>query len=259
MLTKTHLHPLFSMFFSGSLLIALWLFSGPKLYAQVQDTINLSDLNFNLIPDSAGASEIHFAFHLGTVNEPVESVQAYEVEIELPNWSGTPTAVSINLAESGVGTEKEGQLFYSYDTVAAVLLVHFSLDSSFSADAEGLVFEALVTSAEELSQEEKFAQVGGGMVMVDNMELKWQPKVDSPTTAIAIGPNPFQQTLRFTGQGANTGRLFLTDLYGKVVYSSSGNIPSVLHLQGILPGCYWVTLQLDSGESFRRKVISTGR
>lgn len=152
--------------------------------------------------------------------------------------SAVPTDPTIEQSGSYLRTEAEGTY-------------QWLLDGEF---IEGATSDSLLIFANGTYQLQLRTDTGCHLLS-NSLVIATVNTEEIAASRLLIYPNPNRGTFQVECQGLQTRQLQLVNLLGQVVYQAEIKDEASIILQPIVPGSYWLIVQLADGKQLRRQVM----
>ena len=218
-------------------------------------SVSLSNFSHSLTHVGTSGDTLKYAFNLGTTNLPVPETNGYDIDIDFNNMVSEPDEFIVDLSDSWLGGLSEGELTQSYNHGVVRFNIKYTLNNNNTVTGGGTLFELKVVRAGGFSSGESETTIGGGLVIVDNADFKYEPFVREEVFTWNVYPNPTSDYLHMNYENAEEGRVSLIGMDGSVMYQYAGNeLPNSIDVRKYPAGVYFLSLEAN-GKVNTQKVV----
>lgn len=224
-------------------------------YSQDLTVEELSSYSHQIVNVSNSGNTMTFIFELGTPSNEADHVAGYDITLDLPKLASDPDQVIVSVANSWVGNSTDGVLTSSYDAASDEINFEYLRNDSTGQNGSGELVAISVIREGGFSSTEFALAVDGGIIMVDNMDFKWNPGNEfAQETSLNIFPNPASEYVKIE-TGSNTNHeISLFDLSGRAVRLENGIGTYQLDLNGLQSGIYFIQVKSDD-QLYRQQLV----
>ena len=102
-----------------------------------------------------------------------------------------------------------------------------------------------VVGSTAIETEKVILTLGGGLIMLDNMDMKRAPSRPEPEDKISIYPNPTQDRIWLKGPNPENWKVKVRDWQGNLMLETQADFSRMISLEGLDPGVWLVELTND--------------
>jgi|GEM_PF-5553297 len=189
---------------------------------------------------------------LANPSQAESAVKGFNLSVLFSGFTSPASQVSVSTQNSWIGSSAEGSLTYTYDaSISEINLSYLRSDGNGQA-GQGAVATFTFIREGGFSAFEAQAVVSGGLVMVDNLDFKWNPNAVAPLE-ISAYPNPSSDFLKVacSDNAPSTATLYALD--GSQAVSSTTQTRHQLDVRHLAPGTYLLRV-ISGNQTFSKKI-----
>lgn len=184
---------------------------------------------------------MYFDLWLESPSNPVQGLTG--VSIDLIFDDSLPSGASISTSLNGSCLGLPSALVSSASLSSPTLAVAAASETvAIGSDTSGKVLRvAIQAPAGTLPTTDPQPRLGGIVIMVENVDLKWAGNLDAGAE-LALWPQPAQDQVNARWGGIAAARLRIIDLQGRTVFDSGQEVPlpAQLPLYDLPSGSFWL-------------------
>lgn len=189
---------------------------------------------------------------LDNTSRAESAVRGFNLSVLFPAFTSPASQVSVSANTSWIGSSAEGSLSYTYDAVFSEVNLSYLRADQNGQSGQGAVAIFTFTREGGFSAFEAQAAVSGGLVMVDNLDFKWNPG-SSSAIEVSAYPNPATDYLKVTCTDPSPSTVQLYAINGSLVASSASNDRHQLDVRHLSPGTYMLQVQ-SKNQTISKKI-----
>ena len=202
---------------------------------------------------------VEVIFKLGTADDPVEQVLGFELGIELSHTAVFPATPLTSIQSSWLNANGHLVEDHSADPSNKTISLEAMLNQGAGLTGDGEIIRlTLICNEDGISATDLIAQSDGGLIMVENVEMKWGADLalDQKAPVWKAFPNPCQETLWISLEEDQRGTARLLTLSGQQVAQVEMTMAGrrELNTASLQPGIYFLQLSLEDGSQETRKI-----
>lgn len=186
---------------------------------------------------------LFFDTWLESAANPVDGLIAADLDLDFTDDLPTQASISISLSGSCLGSPSELNAVGSV-TNPNLVEAEVARDDGNGQNAGGhLLSIAVIVPSGSFPLGSPQVRLGG-VIMVENIDLKWSGDKFSEPAKAKIWPQPASTTANIAWGDKSTASIQVFDLQGRVLFQTSGpvSLPYVLPVTSMPTGQYWIRL-----------------
>lgn len=243
--------------------LALQLFISHLAWSQSYQTVSTSSLPFSIqIPDVTlnQGDSVEIIFLLGTEDEPVAHVLGFDLEIKLSPKAVFPETPITHVESSWLNASGHLEEDHRVDPAGGLLFLKALIEDGAGQTGKGEILRlTLISNEDGVLAKELISQADGGLIMVENVEMKrgLAQEAPSPLPNWKAYPNPCQETLWISLEDNQQGIARLFSLTGQPVAQTilQSGVKVPMNTSSLQPGVFVLQLTLENGTVTTSKII----
>ena len=204
-------------------ILLLWILGLPRLQAQTLDTLAISSSDYSVLYDSSllnkGDTAL-FEIHFGNQQSPITNLRGFQLWVSTTNKAILPSSKLASFQPSWLADDTNFTSSSQFDHATNTLALICNRTDQQSRSGYGQVVQfTFIASVDSTAPGELIVSNLGGQMIVENLDMKWDPQVPSPfqeTTQIKVYPQPATSSLSWESGDQFPIQFRVMDLQGRV-------------------------------------------
>jgi hypothetical protein len=221
-----------------------------------------------------------FRFSLGAIEQPVTDAAGFQLDFSFPKLSAAPTAVLVGVGNSWLTAgESNPTATWTFDGGNNALTTDYLRSDEEGQSGHGSILTIALVRTEGFSASEASMYLDGGVVMVENINLRTTqgvappaPKGQKPSAAqpaaalplrqaqgdamdMTVYPNPTSDYVDVRVAQPKGAKLSLWSLSATLISEQDCRESQRIDLQHLPSGSYLLKLESSGGEMVQRLIV----
>ncbi len=239
-------------------LICLLFITGTQAIGQNSVPQPLSEYAHSIEASQVDPHTQRITFSLGTAESPAEHVHGVEVTLFVPEDQLPASDLHLKTASSWMGAPSELEVNLTTMDSLSGTAIHISVmrQDGIGKNGSGMVFE-LFWEGRNNDVHLTSPSLGGGLVMVENIDFKRRNDFNSPdlSPTFSLYPNPATDVVHLNWSGPGSCQAQLLDQRGSIQRQLHFEGNGSLDLQDLPPAVYILRLQTSQQVIHRNLIV----